>query len=84
MKLIYTNSFKKEYQKLSIPLQNKTDKKLKILVENINHPSLRVKKIQKYRDVLEATINKNYRLLFQITSDGFIFLRIGKHDILER
>ena len=84
MKLIYTNSFKKDFRKLSILIQNKTTQKIKLLVENLSHPSLRVKKVQKHPGILEGTINKNYRILFQLTSNGIIFLRIGKHDILEQ
>jgi hypothetical protein len=42
-----------------------------------------VKKVKKYQNVLEGSINKNYRFLFQITSKGYLFFRIGKHDILE-
>ena len=83
MKLIYTRSFKKDYQKLSNSIQTVTNRKLKLLIENISHPSLRVKKVKKFQGVLEGTINKNYRILFQLTSDGIVFLRIGKHDILE-
>ncbi len=83
MQLIYTIHFKKDYKKLSSSIQKKTDEKIKILVENLSHPSLRVKKVKKYQNVLEGSINKNYRFLFQITSEGYLFLRIGKHDILE-
>ena len=84
MKLTYTNSFKIDFRKLSIVLQDKTTQKIKLFVKNISHPSLRVKKVQKHPGVLEGTINKNYRILFQLTTDGIIFLRIGKHDILEQ
>lgn len=84
MRLIYTNSFKKEYRKLTNIIQNTSNEKIKLLVQNLSHPSLRVKKVKKYPGVLEASINKNYRILFQITSDSIIFLRIGKHDILEQ
>ena len=84
MKLIYTHSFKKDFRQLPVTLQNKTEQKIRLLIENISHPSLRVKKVRKYKNVLEGTINKNYRILFQLTSDGIIFLRIGKHDILEQ
>ena len=83
MQLIYTAHFKKDYKKLSSVIQEKTDEKIKLLVENLCHPSLRVKKVKKYQNVLEGSINKNYRFLFQITSEGYLFLRIGKHDILE-
>jgi len=83
MQLICTSHFKKDYKKLSATIQNKNDEKIKLLVENLSHPSLRVKKVNKYQNVLEGSINKNYRFLFQITSKGYLFLRIGKHDILE-
>ena len=84
MKLIYTHNFKKDYRLLSTALQNKTEQKIRLLVENISHPSIRVKKVRKYKNILEGTINKNYRILFQLIPDGIIFLRIGKHDILEQ
>ncbi|MBA7552596.1 hypothetical protein ES705_45165 [subsurface metagenome] len=83
MQLIYTAHFKKDYKKLSTAIQNKTDEKIKLLVENLSHSSLRVKKVGRYQNVLEGSINKNCRFLFQITSKGYLFLRIGKHDILE-
>jgi mRNA interferase RelE/StbE len=84
MKLVYTNSFKKDFKKLLDVIKNRTTQKIKLLVKNLPHPSLRVKKVKKYPGILEATINKNYRLLFQISFGSIIFLRIGKHDILEQ
>ena len=83
MQLIYTAHFKKDYKKLSGTVQKKTDEKVKLLIENLSHPSFRVKKVKKYQNVLEGSIDKNYRFLFQITSKGYLFLRIGTHDILE-
>ena len=52
MKLIYTLSFKKDYRELTTSLQNKTEQKIRLLIENISHPSLRVKKVRKYKNVL--------------------------------
>jgi len=43
---------------------------------------LRVKKVQRHADIFEGSITMNYRLLFQITSEGYVLLRIGKHDLL--
>ena len=83
MQLIYTAHFKKDYKKLSSTIQKKTDDKRKLLIENLSHTSLGVKKVKKYQNVLEGSINKNYRFLFQVTSEGYLFLRIGKHNILE-
>lgn len=84
MKLIRTNRFKRDYKKLSQKIQKLTDKQLCFLVQNLSHPSLRVKRVRKYKDIYEASITMDYRLLFQIIPEGYILLRIGKHDILEK
>jgi len=60
------------------------DEKLKLLVQNLSHPSLRVKRVQKYKGIFGDSIAKDYRFLFQITTEGYILFRIGKHDILEK
>jgi mRNA-degrading endonuclease RelE of RelBE toxin-antitoxin system len=84
MQLIETPHFKRDYKKLPPQIQKRTDEKLKLLVQNISHPSLRIKKVQKYKGVFEGSITKDYRFLFQITTEGYILLRIGTHDILEK
>jgi len=84
MQLILTTHFKRDYKKLPSSIQKRIDEKLKLLVRNLSHPSLRVKRVQKYKGVFEASITRNYRFFFQITTEGYILLRIGKHDILEK
>lgn len=84
MKLIRTERFLRDYQKLPANVQKQTDRKLLYLVEDIAYPSLRVKKVQRYEDIFEGSISRIYRFLFQITTDAYILLRIGKHDILEK
>ena len=84
MQLIQTTHFKRDYKKLPASIQKRTDEKLKFLVQNVSHPSLRVKRVQKYKGVFEGSVTKNYRFFFQITTQGYILLRVGKHDILEK
>lgn len=84
MKLISTNRFLQDYQKLPASIQKQTDRKLLYLTQDIAHPSLRVKRVRKYKDIFEGSITKDYRFLFQITTDAYILLRIGRHDILEK
>lgn len=84
MELIQTTRFERDYKKLPPSIQKRTDEKLKLLVQNLFHPSLRVRRVQKYKGVFEGSITKDYRFLFQITTEGYILLRIGKHDILEK
>ena len=84
MKLIRTDRFLDDYRKLPGQVRKQTDRKLRCLVENVAHPSLRVKRVRKYRGVFEGSINRDYRFLFQITTGAYILLRIGRHDILEK
>lgn len=84
MILIRTNAFKRDYKKLPSDIQTQTDIKLKLFVKNIAHPSLRVKRVQKYKGVFEASVTANYRFFFQITPDSYTLLRIGKHDLLQK
>lgn len=84
MKLIRTERFLRDYAKLPGEVRRQTDRKLRHLAQDIRRPSLRVKRVRKYRDVFEGSINLQYRFLFQITDEGYILLRIGRHDILER
>ena len=84
MQLIQTTHFKRDYKKLPASIQKRTDEKLKFLVQNVSHPSLRVKRVQKYKSVFEGRVTKDYRFFFQTTTEGYILLRVDKHDILKK
>jgi len=84
MKLSRTNRFVQDYKRLPARIQKQADRKLRYLAQNIAHPSLRVKRVRKYKDIFEGSITRDYRFLFQIVTDGYILLRIGRHDILEK
>ena len=81
--LEYTKAFEKSIKKLSTIEQRTTAEKLKILVENPLHPSLRTKKVQRLKDVYESSINMDIRILWLHKSNRIILLlNIGHHDIL--
>lgn len=84
MKLIRTDRFVADYKNLPAQVRKQADRKLRYLADNVAHPSLRVKRVQRHRDVYEGSINMDYRFLFLITAEGYVLLRIGRHDILER
>ncbi|MFQ6097602.1 MAG: hypothetical protein ACE5O2_07735 [Armatimonadota bacterium] len=84
MRLIRTDRFAHDYARLPARVQKQTDRKVRCLARNITHPSLRVKRVQKYRHVYEGSINMDYRFLFLVTEDAYVLLRIGRHDMLER
>lgn len=91
MRLQWQKPFVKDYQKLPRHVQKQTDRRLGFLLQDIAHPSLRVKKVQgsirgkKLTNVYELSVTMNYRLFFQKTSDIYILLAIGTHtEILGR
>jgi len=65
MQLIRTTHFKRDYKKLPSSIQKRADEKLKFLIQNVSHPSLRVRRVQKYKGALEDSITKDYRFICQ-------------------
>ena len=82
-KLEPTKAFEKGLKKLSSVEQKAVANKLKILVADPFHPSLRTKKVQKLKDVFESSVNMDIRLLWQHKGDRIILMiDVGHHDIL--
>lgn len=82
-KLELTRAFEKSLRKLSAVEQRAVSGKLKILVEDPFHPSLRTKKVQSLKDVFECSVTMSIRILWMYKDDRIILLLdIGHHDIL--
>lgn len=56
MRIVRTDSFKKDYKHLPSHVQRIFDRKMRLFMENIHHPSLRTKKMQGHTDRWEASI----------------------------
>jgi mRNA-degrading endonuclease YafQ of YafQ-DinJ toxin-antitoxin module len=80
VRILRTNYFKKDFTQLPVEVQELFNKKLRIFMKNIRHPSLRVKKMKGYINRWEASINMFYRFTFEIHEDYYLFRRIGPHD----
>ena len=84
MKLQWLERFAREYHTLPDNIREATDEKLRLLLQNIRHPSLRVKKMERWRGVYEGSITMNYRFTFHLEGDTYALRRIGTHNILRR
>jgi len=85
MRIERTKSFIKDYKKLPEEIKKRTDKALRLFVENPYHPSLGTKKTQGevlkgYTDIFEGRITRDYRFLFYIHKDYYYLVRCRKHD----
>ena len=82
-RLEYSKAFEKNLKKLSNNDQRAVAGKLKILIEDPFHPSLRTKKIQQLKNIFECSVNMDIRILWMYKDDKIILLlAIGHHDIL--
>jgi addiction module RelE/StbE family toxin len=84
MKIKFSKKFVKEYRRLPAQIQDATDKQIKFLLADSEHPSLDKKKMNDPRNIWRIKINKSYRITFQIEKDYYILRRIGRHNIIER
>jgi mRNA interferase RelE/StbE len=83
MKLSFTKTFIRDYQKLPRDLQETIDKQLALLLSNQRHPSLNIKKMNDSRGIWEGRVTYSYRFTFQIEDDVFVLRRVGTHDTLK-
>ena len=82
-KFEYSKAFNKSLKKLSANERRAVFVKLKILMENPFHPSLRTKKVQQLKNTFECSVNMDIRILWMYKDNRIILLlNIGHHDIL--
>ena len=80
MNVLWSSKFKRNYKKLPEPIRKKFQKQLTLLLDNVKHPSLRVKKMESREDVWEARVDKFYRFTFQKEEENLILRTVGPHD----
>lgn len=82
-KISYSKSFKKEYQRLPQEIQENLDRKLRLLLEDPRHSSLRLKKMGS-TIYWEVSITMNYRLILRFEGEEIKLIAVGTHDVLKR
>lgn len=83
--LTFTSRFQKHFKDLTVQEKKQLQNKLKLLVENPMHPSLRAKRIQGTRDLFECSVNMDIRIIWCYEGNKMIILiDVGHHDILDQ
>ncbi|HEX7713090.1 MAG TPA: type II toxin-antitoxin system mRNA interferase toxin, RelE/StbE family [Bacillota bacterium] len=81
----FTRRFQKHFKSLTEQEKKQLRNKLKLLVENPMHPSLRTKRIQGVEDLFECSVNTDIRIIWYYEGDTMIILvDVGHHDILKQ
>ncbi len=72
----------RDYARLPAVVQRRVDKALRLLEADLQHPSLRVKKMRGIENRWEARVSLKYRFTFTLAGDVCQLLQVGAHDIL--
>jgi len=78
-----SRNFERQFRKLPKKIQTLWCEKLDFLLEDIRHPSLRVKKMKGARNIWEMSITMNFRATFEIENEMIFLRKIGDHSILQ-
>ena len=80
MRFLYTARFQRAYASLSDRQVEFVKKALRLLVADLRHPSLRVKKMQSTADIRETRASLVLRLTFEIHGEALVLRTVGAHD----
>lgn len=69
----------KSYTNAPASVRKCFDKQVRLLVENLRHPSLRAKKYDESRDWWQARVNNDWRFYFTIEGDTYVIQDIIPH-----
>lgn len=79
MKWRHSNRSRQDYLDAPAQIQKAFDKQVRLLAENLSHPSLRSKKYSESLDLWQARINRDWRFYFIIKNDSYLVARIVPH-----
>ncbi len=84
MIVTFSHRFKKEFQKLPENTRRRFGARIKLFVENKNHPQLNNHKLQgRYKGYSSINISGDVRVVYEFTSkEEVLFLKIGTHSQL--
>jgi len=79
MKRQLTDRFLRSFRAAPPAVQKAFDKQSRLLLENLNHPSLHAKKYDESRGLWQARVNRSWRFYFNIVGDSYVIRDIIPH-----
>jgi mRNA-degrading endonuclease RelE of RelBE toxin-antitoxin system len=79
MRLRWTSHFARAYGKAPKEIQAAFDKQALLLLQNLQHPSLRAKKYDEGKDRWQARVTRDWRFYFLVQDDAYILQDITRH-----
>ena len=83
--VVVSDEFLDQFDSLPDELRQQTLDAIKLLNENRDHPSLRVKKLHALKEnIWECRVTRGYRILWEPTSDATMLWKVGAHELVDR
>jgi plasmid maintenance system killer protein len=79
MRWSHTRRSERDYRGAAPAIQRAFDKQVRLLVNDLHHPSLRAKKYDEANDVWQARVNRDWRFYFRIEGDLYTIVAIVPH-----
>jgi plasmid maintenance system killer protein len=79
MKTGYSERAGKTLESLTPQIRKALFKQMKLLEQNLRHPSLRAKKYDERQNLWQARVNKDWRFYFLIQNDVYYIVDIIPH-----
>ncbi len=79
MRVRYSKRFLGQYAAAPAEVRKAFDKQSRLLLENLNHPSLRAKKYDEALDLWQARVNRTWRFYFTIEGEEYRLHEIKPH-----
>jgi hypothetical protein len=79
MRLVWTPHFLRAYNKAPQKIQQAFDKQARLLLANLNHPSLPAKKYDESRHLWQARITPAWRIYLMIEGGACVLHEIKVH-----
>ena len=79
MRIYRTKLLVKSYANAPPEVQRAFDKQLRLLLDNLQHPSLRAKKYDEVNNVWQGRVNRDWRFYFKIEGDAYYIIDMTAH-----
>jgi mRNA interferase RelE/StbE len=79
MKVVLSDRAIEALKKAVPAVRRAFEKQLRLLENNLQHPSLRAKKYDESQDLWQARVNRNWRFYFMIRKDTYVVLDVIPH-----
>ena len=79
MRIYRTKLLVQSYANAPPEVQRAFDKQLRLLLDNLQHPSLRAKKYDEVNNVWQGRVNRDWRFYFKIEGDAYYIIDMTAH-----